>query len=62
MKTGQAALAIRMKCHNSIEAQIGQYMWIPSLFQSYSDLDPDGTYILEHNSCNWTASVHQFKQ
>ena len=37
VKTGQANLAIRSKCNDSIEVQIGQYMWLPSLFCAYQE-------------------------
>ena len=31
VKTGQAQLAVKGKRHDSLEAQMGQYFWIPSL-------------------------------
>lgn len=60
MKKGQACLAIREKCNDTIEAQIGQYFWLPSLFKCYEECDPAGTYILEHTHCPWNEEFHQF--
>jgi hypothetical protein len=60
MKKGQACLAIREKSNDTIEAQIGQYFWLPSLFQSYVDSDPAGTYILEDIDCPWNEENRQF--
>ena len=60
IKKGQANLAVRSKCNDSIEAQIGQYMQIPSLFWAYSLSDPFGSYVYEDNPCSWDIALKQF--
>ena len=62
VKTGQAALAVRNKSNNSIEAQIGQHVWIPSLFRAYKQDDLVGTHICESKQCSWSWSLHQFER
>ena len=52
IEKGQANLAVRSKCNDSIEAQIGQYMQIPSLFWAYSLSDPFDSYVYEDKSCS----------
>ena len=47
LKQGQATRAIRGFCNDSIEAMIGQFMWIPSLMSTYAQDDASGTYILQ---------------
>jgi hypothetical protein len=35
LKTGHANLAVKSKSDDTIEAQLGQYFWFPSLFAAY---------------------------
>ena len=60
MKKGQAALAIRSKSNETIEAQIGQYMLIPSLLKAYESADPNGTFLCEDRECPWNSELRQF--
>lgn len=60
VKNGQASLAIRAKSNNTIEAQIGQYMFIPSLFRAYTEDDPAGTFCYETFLCHWDRTLKQF--
>ena len=60
LKKGQANLAIRSKCNDSIEAHIGQYMLIPSLFWAYAIADPFGSLIFEDVPCPWNNELKQF--
>jgi MULE transposase domain len=60
VKKGQAILAIREKSQDTYEAQIGQYMLLPSLFQQYKLSNPAGTYLLEHSQCLWERGIKQF--
>ena len=60
LKKGQATLAIRQKCNDSMEALIGQYMLLPSLFWAYSFTDPFGSYIIEDSPCPWNQELKQF--
>lgn len=46
IKIAQAHSAVKSKCHDSIEAQIGQYLLLPSLIERYTDEDSGGTYRL----------------
>ena len=64
LKAGQAALAIRSRSHDTVEAHIGQYMWIPSVFETYKESDPAGTYIYESSPCAWDNgnALKQFKR
>ena len=52
VKTGQAALQTRAKCSDSTEAQLGQCMWIPSLFQVHQENDPEETCLCETEPCS----------
>jgi SWIM zinc finger len=60
IKKGQANKAVRMKSYDTIEAHIGQYFWIPSLFEEYQRQDPNGTYVYETTDCQWDNSLQQF--
>ena len=42
IKSGQASLVVRTKSHDTIEAQLGQYLWLPSLFNALNTEDPSG--------------------
>ena len=57
IKKGQAASAVRSKVNNRLEAQLGQYMCLPSLFAAYKELDPAGTYVCEDWACPWIETV-----
>jgi hypothetical protein len=52
IKKGQANAAVKSKCHDSLEAQIGQYFLLPSLLDTYEKEDPEGTFIIEYVSCH----------
>jgi hypothetical protein len=60
IKNGQASLAVSGKCSDTIEAQIGQYMWLPLLIKAYEDSDPAGTYVLESETSVWKEEIRQF--
>ena len=60
LKTGQAILAVKSCSHDTIEAHMGQYFWIPSLLTGYKDCDPDGSFVLEYAACSWNATLNQF--
>jgi hypothetical protein len=62
IKRGQASLAIcEKKSNGTIEAQIGQYFWIPSLFHAYIIKDdPTGTYTYWMLTCEWNLDTEQF--
>lgn len=60
VKTGQANCAIRSKSHHSIEAQVGQCMWPPSLFRAHEQDNPAGTHIHESLPCSWNTKLRQF--
>lgn len=60
LETGQAAKAVRSKVHDSIEAQIGQCLLIPSSINAHKSLDPDGVHRLEHKQCTWDNTKRQF--
>ena len=62
VKVGQASRVIRSKSHDTIEATIGQYMWVPSLFDAYRDMDPLGTYKYEAIPCPWDEEAKQFSR
>jgi hypothetical protein len=51
LKTGQANLAVKGSAHDTIQAHMGQYFWIPSLLQAYHESDPDGSFVLEYTAC-----------
>ena len=60
MKRCQAGLAVHSKCNYTLEAEIGQYMLIPSLFETYSIANNAGSYIYEDQPCTWDKNVKQF--
>ena len=60
IKKGQATNAVRSRCNDSIEAQIGQYFWLPTLFAAYKESDPAETYLLQSHPCAWDVSARQF--
>jgi hypothetical protein len=60
VKTGQASKPVNAKSHNTTEEQIGQYMLLPSLLETYYQDDPDGSYALEVADCNWQEDTNQF--
>jgi hypothetical protein len=60
IKKGQANNAVRAKTYDTVEAHMGQYFWIPSLFEEYQRQDPGGTYIYETTPCRWDTSLKQF--
>ena len=62
VKACQASKAIRALSNDTIEAQIGQYMMIPSLFEAFNASDTGGTYILEKKPCTWNPDLQQFKR
>jgi hypothetical protein len=62
LKTGQASTFVRGKIHDSIEAQIGQFMFLPSFFQCYEEDDPLGTYDYKFVPCQWNTELRQFER
>jgi Transposase, Mutator family len=62
LKTGQANLAVKTKSHDTIEAHLGQFFWIPSLINAYKESDPEGTYMLEEDPCVWDSGLRQFRR
>jgi hypothetical protein len=61
LKTVQAALAVQSKSCDTLEAHIGQYFRLSSLFDNYQKSDPSGTYILESVDCRWDLILSQFR-
>lgn len=45
-----------------IEAQIGEFYFLTSMFQSWKRADPDGSYSLEKNPCSWKPNAEQFQR
>lgn len=62
MKKGQAHLAVRSKSSSTIDAQIGQYMWIPSLLTLYYQMDPGGSYVCSYKDCPWDDDLHNSRE
>jgi MULE transposase domain/SWIM zinc finger len=62
LKVGQANAYIHKKSNDTLEAQLGQYMLLPSLYDTYKRLDRDGTYLLESVVSPWDRSVKQFSR
>jgi hypothetical protein len=61
IKNGQSSKAVREQSNNVTEVFIGQYFWLPSVFETYKKEDPRSTYVLEHTQqCNWNPSLSQF--
>jgi hypothetical protein len=60
IKNGQANLAVKPKSHSTVEAQMGQYFWLRSLFNAYIAGDPDGTFILKDRPCVWDQTLKTF--
>jgi hypothetical protein len=57
LKTGQANNVVQSKINDTIlEAQIGQYLLIPSLLSAYQEADALGTYTYETALCSWDGS------
>jgi hypothetical protein len=51
---------MKEKSHDIVECHIGQYFWLPSLFQAYKSGDHHGTSVLEWVECRWNCSLRQF--
>ena len=49
----QAYRSIHERSHDTIHAQIGQYMLLPDLFRSLTEQDPNGSQVLECRQCEW---------
>ena len=47
----QAYRSIHERAHDSVHAQIGQYMLLPDLFRALEEQDPEGTQELECQDC-----------
>jgi hypothetical protein len=62
LKYGQGNLAVKSKSDDTIEAHMGQYYWIPSLFKAYQENDPAGTYYVESDTCSSDQELSQFKR
>ena len=62
VKKGQAARAVKSKSPDCVEAHIGQYFWIPSLFQAYQKDDTEGTYDYESVPCSWDTDSNSLLQ
>ena len=58
----QAYRSIHERAHDTIHAQIGQYMLLPDLFKVLSEQDPGGTQALECQDCEWDPDKQQFKR
>ena len=61
-KSGQANRIVRDQSNNTLEAQLGQCMWILSLHETHATTDPEGTQACETKPCQWDADVTQFKR
>jgi hypothetical protein len=61
LKKGQAHNAVTTKKHDSLEAQIAQYMLLPSLIRTYKETDPTGTYRTSYTSCHWDRTLTSIK-
>ena len=63
IELGRAAAyrSIHERSHDTIHAQIGQYMLLPSLFKVLSEQDPGGTQVLECQECDWDPEKQQFR-
>lgn len=63
IKFGQANRHIHSISHDQLHQQIGQYMWIPSIFQDiFEEDDPEGTYKVEYDVPHWDTDKNQFKR
>ena len=62
VKKGQAARAVKSRSQDSVQAHIGQFFWIPSLFHTYAEEDPTGTYCYESVPCFWTSDSNELTQ
>jgi hypothetical protein len=51
LKSGQASNIVHKKCHDTLEACLGQYLMMPSLLAAYEERDPEGTYIMDSTPC-----------
>jgi MULE transposase domain len=60
VKNGQANLAVKSKSDETLEAYMGQYFWLRSLFTAYKESDKEGTFELEEVPCIWNDSLNQF--
>jgi hypothetical protein len=60
VKKGQANSAVHSKSNSTLEAQLGQYFFLPSLIETYRKEDPSGTYLIEYTNCAWDSSLKQF--
>ena len=60
---GQAYKVISRLSKQPIEAQIGEFYFLQSLFQAWKRADPDGSYTLEKAPCAWKgAPMDQFQR
>lgn len=62
LKKGQALLAVRKQCNETLEAQIGQCFWTPSLFKVFNEDDPAGTHIRETRPTTWMSDNNELNQ
>lgn len=60
MKTGQAHSVVKEMSNTAVEAQLGQFFWVPSLFAAYNEGDPAGICSLESSPCLWDRQLKQF--
>ena len=62
IKRAQAYRSVHERSHDTIQAQIGQYMLLPDLFRVIKEQDPHGSSILESQDCAWDEEKQQFKR
>ena len=62
MRTGQAYRVVHERSNDTVAAQIGQYMLLPSLFALLKEEDQYGSFELESENSNWDEDVQQFKR
>ena len=60
MKKGQAYKAVHKASNDTLEAQLGQYMLLPSLFTWLEANDPRGTHEIDDINSSWHDEVVQF--
>ena len=62
MRPGQAHRAVHCRADDTLVAQIGQCMLLPSLFEFFKGEDVSGSYDLETVPCDWDVSLRQFQR
>lgn len=62
MTEKQALKAVVRKSQEPIHVQIGEFFFLPSLFDAWKRADPDGTYCLDTITSHWKPGVEQFQR